>query len=269
MSLPGRSIGSTENEDTASNIQASLSELAAIGRQETLHDDIRRDLRWNNASRNALKGVKSAEELAEMLDDVLKLKDQALRNTITNQRTMLKKYHWDDQTIENWSYGGYITQISRLSMDHYISLLQHLMQVSTSSGWDMAKKEIEFYLKKFNMIRGNSQSRIMALCRIYVVLRDGFEGSWRSNKLEAEKIVFLYEQLRTFREGSSLEEGPSPSDRPPPSGPALAGVCRKCGTCLHGNNPCPWTSLSNTRAKKAGRDALAALAGGTSTGEAA
>jgi len=254
VSLPGKTAQSTEADDMAANIQASLSELAAIQRQECLDDDIRRDLKWSNASRNALRGVRTESDLRELLKDVLSLQSGAIRNVITAQRTVLMRQPWSKEIVDAWSYGGYISCISRLSLSHYIDLLQHLVQVTMESSWLIAKKEIDYYVKRMVLIRNNSQSRLVALCRIYILLRDSAEASWRSNKLEAEKMVDLYQMMESFSGGGAprmkdeLKVGTNSS------------VCSRCSTSLHGAAPCPWSHLGVTKAKKAGRDALKNLA---------
>lgn len=255
VSLPGRSGVATETEDTASNIEASLAELAAIQRQEALQDDIRRDLKWNNASRNALRLVKNESDLRTMLEDVLQLQDRALKTVLTNQRTILLRLPWSKEAVEAWSFGGYISRISRLSVTHYISFLHHLVLVSMKNGWDLAKQEIDHYVKRFNLIRANSQARIVALCRVYVLLRDGAESSWRSNKLEAEKITYLYQQIQAAKDGA-------PSKEKEKSVTSKRGeVCPRCGTTLHSVDvTCPWSHLGKAKAQKEGRNALKALA---------
>jgi hypothetical protein len=109
----------------------------------------------------------------------------------------------------------------------------------------MAKFEMDYYVKKMVLIRGNANSRLMALCRIYVLLRDGANVSWRAPKLEAEKLTDLYHKVETL---SSLGGG------------ANLLICARCGTCLHGSHPCPFSDMNATTAKKSGRAAIRKLA---------
>jgi hypothetical protein len=239
VSLPGKNHQSSEGDDTAANISASLAELTHITRQEKLAEVTRWDLKWSNASRNSIRSVKDAEEIQELLNDVSEVRDQTLQNLISYQRTILMKGAWEDNYIEAWSFGGYYSVLSRLSIDHYISLLQHLLKVANTMSWKMAQREIDYYSKTWARFRGNSSSRLVALCHIYMSLRDGAAAGWYNPKLERAKVSDIYQMMGT-------------------GGPNSA--CNRCGTTLHGTQPCPWSHLKAKDSLKAGRQALAGLA---------
>jgi hypothetical protein len=133
-------------------------------------------------------------------------------------------------------------------LDAYINLLLHLTTISTQLGWDHAKREIDFYCRKWELIRNNSAHRLIAMCRIYITLRDGAEAEWLSPKLEAEKMTTLMQKVAAL-EGNTRGGGPG------------VGFCDKCQTILHGSKNCPWNSLSNGKARAKGKDALKKLAG--------
>lgn len=253
VSLPGKTGQSTESDDVVANLQVSLEEIGRISRQEQLGDQHRRDLKWNQLSRNVLKTVKNNEDLRTMLQDVFSLKDRTLSTLVAWQKTILSKEPWDSLLCEAWSGGGYHTVLSRKSLEHYLSLLEHLLELSRDYPWDMVQQEIDFYVQKWVLIRNNSQNRIMAICRIYVDLRDGAARHWITPKLEAKKLLKLYQELRVAP-GPPGSGGGSAS----PSGSGL-GCCTHCGTFLHGTYVCAWASVTGSKAKEKGRATLRAL----------
>ena len=119
----------------------------------------------------------------------------------------------------------------------------------------MAQKEMEFYDKRITLIRTNNTSRIMVLCRIYVLLRDSKENNWRVTKLEAENLEDLYVQVQGLALGAG-DEGITSL----PEALATLKVCKKYLTLVHGNTQCPWSALSNALARKGVRDALKYMA---------
>jgi hypothetical protein len=257
VSLPGKTGQSTESEDTVANLQISLEEIGRISRQEQLGDVQRRDLKWSQLSRNVLKSVKNDEDLRTMMIDVLSLKDRTISTLIAWQKSILSKEPWESVLCEAWSGGGYFTVLSRKSLDHYISLLEHLLALSGKYPWDMVQQEIDYYVQKWVLVRNNSQSRLMAMCRIYVILRDGAAHDWITPKLEAKKLLKLYQDLTT-----TITQMGSGVGAIRPQGPHITG-CTHCGTILHGGGVCAWASASTGKAKEKGRVALRALGAGS------
>ena len=97
-----------------------------------------------------------------LIGDVLSHKSQALKDVITQQRTVFMRFLWTEEMINGCCTGGYITRISQASLDYYLDLLQHLSLVSMKSNWSIAKTEIDHYVKKFTMIRNSAHSRLVA-----------------------------------------------------------------------------------------------------------
>jgi hypothetical protein len=263
VSLPGKTTQSGEGDDTAANIHSALAELVAsnhhLGSQS---EDVRKDLKWKNHNRQALKGVKTEAQLSESLRDVMDIRDRTLRNLNSRQKTILSKEPWNALLIDAWSNSGYVSVISRRSVDHYISLLQHLVLVASNKGWDEAQNEIDFYTKEWALIRGQCITRLMALCRIYVSLRDGADAKWLSPTLEAERVTTLFKAVAELRgSGTSPRTGNT-------AGGGGGGFCEKCGTILHGRLNCPWGQMNSTAAKRKGSNALKKLGMGEA-GEAA
>ena len=247
VALPGKIYSTDDRGDTADDIQNSLAELTTLRRQELHGETTRFDSKWSSANRTSLRAIKTLDDLQDHLRDVQTVGDTSMKRVVTKQRAILNRMPWTPTVIDIWSYGGYITVISRHTFRLYVSLLLHLLDVERDMTWKLAKQEVDFYVKKFTLIRSNSDTRLQALCRIYILLRDNHEADWRSSKLEYEKLAALHQKIQTFDVESLL--------------------CKKCNTTLHGLNGCPWSHLSNTGAKKAGRKALTAMAGGASLPE--
>lgn len=249
VSLPGKTNSSGENDDAGSNLHSALVELVATTNQLRGQEDMSRDLKWKNQSRHALKGVKTESQLIESLKDVSELRDRTIRNLNARQRTILGKEAWNPLVIAAWSDNGFISVISRRSVDHYISLLQHLVLVSGSYGWEETQRQIDHYTKEWVLIRSQSASRLMALCHIYVALRDGHDALWLSPILEAEKVTALFLEVAQLKSGGT-------------GGGRGAGgtVCGHCHIGIHGSHPCTWGSSTPAEARKKGAALLRKLA---------
>jgi hypothetical protein len=251
VSLPGKTNQSSEGDDLGSNIHTALAELISSTNLNGGREDMNRDLKWRNQSRQALKGVKDATQLKESLKDVLEIKDRTLRSLAAAQRKVLSAEPWSPLTLEAWSQGGFVTVISRNSIDYYISLLQHLVLTASNYGWEETQRLIDHHVKEWQLIRAQSHSRLMALCHIYVTLRDGAEANWLSPTLEAAKLTALFLEMAALKAGGGVATGTSGSPRHP--------VCTRCGTMLHGTYPC-FVQVTGAAAKKKGQYALRKLA---------
>jgi hypothetical protein len=253
VSLPGKIHTSGDGDDVGANIHAAMAELVATKNQLLgSGEDMRKDLKWKNQNRQVLKSIKNADQLTESLRDVVEIRDRTLRNSTASQRTILSKEPWNTLLIEAWSLGGYYSVISQRSIDHYISLLQHLVLVAAKHGWDEAQREIDFYTKEWALIRSQCLTRLTAMCRIYVSLRDGADAKWLSPTMEAEKVAALCVAMAELKANGTRGGGGG--------GNSGYGLCEKCGTLLHGRNSCPFQHLGAAAAKKKGRDMLKKLA---------
>ena len=207
VSLPGKTNQSSE-DDLGANIHSALAELVATNRlQGSQNDDVRKDLKWKNQNRQVLRSIKTESQLAETLKDVMEIRDRTLRNLNARQKTILSPEPKDPLVIDAWSNNGYVSVISRRSIDHYTSLLQHLILVSSSCGWDEAQREIDFYVKEWALIRSQCLTRLMALTRIYVCLRDGADAKWLNPILEAEKVRTIHQSMRLLQAGGNPGRG--------------------------------------------------------------
>ncbi|MGL5812172.1 MAG: hypothetical protein ACRCYW_02395, partial [Aeromonas sp.] len=119
VALPGKTNSSDEGEDLGSNIHTALAEIINTNNQLGGREDLARDLNWKNAHRHALKGVRNDAQLKELLADVVEIRDRTLRNLVSKQKILLGPEPWDPLLINAWSESGFVTVISRLSIDHY------------------------------------------------------------------------------------------------------------------------------------------------------
>jgi hypothetical protein len=257
VALPGKT-GQTDSDDVVANLQVSLEELGRIARHEQLGDQQRRDLKWRQLSRNVLKTVKNSDDLRQTMLDVHSLKDRTISTIIAWQKTILSQEPWDPLLCEAWSGGGYYAVISRKALEHYLSLLEHLSELARSYDWSIVQQEIDYYVQKWVLVRNSTHHRITALCRIYAQLRDGAARKWITPKLEAKKLLKLYEDLKLVQTGS-FGGGGGADNR---SGSPSLSCCTHCGTILHGSHVCPWAALNQSKAKDKGRVALRALGSG-------
>jgi hypothetical protein len=253
VALPGKTSQVGE-EDVGSHIHTALHELIASANQSAGREDMNKDLKWRNKDRQALRGVKDEAQLVESLRDVLEVKDRILRNCDSSQRTYLNNEPWDPLLIEAWSSSGFVSTISRRSVDFYVSLLQHLILISGAYGWAETQRLIDHHTKEWMLIRANCHARLPALCHIYVALRDGADAKWLSPALEAKKVTNLFIRMAALEaslQGGGGGGGGGGSNRTP--------VCDKCGTMLHGTHPC-FATGTPSGCKKKGQAALRRLA---------
>ena len=247
VALPGKH-SQTETDEIGTDIARTLDEIA--GRNDDDNEDNRVDTKWRNASRNRLSTVKTAADLLEHHKDVLDISDEVIQKVMVTQETILLKTEWPTEILEAWCFGGYLTTISRRSTSLYLSLLNHLLRMHTATSWELTKKEIDYYVKKFQTFRDHASSRLHCLCRIYTFLRDCCDESWRVAELDQFKLEGLYSKMEQISVASSVtgtEEGKS------------GKVCPKCRTGLHGLSPCPLKGFSQEEAKKRGRAIVARL----------
>ena len=132
VSLPGKQATTTVSEETANNIQDSLTSIAGIQRADFGHE-VRKDTRWDKASQNIYKTIKDKEDLDEVISDVTSLKDKAIKTMMNKQLSATQRMAWDRSIRDIWAYGGFITVLGRRSLELQLEFLHHLSQVSAKS----------------------------------------------------------------------------------------------------------------------------------------
>jgi hypothetical protein len=169
-----------------------------------------------------------------------------------------KRAGWMDVIrVETWSTNGYLSRIVFSTMEYYISLHQHLMEMATAQNdsWVFVKVELDHHVEELELIRSIADSRLQAICSLYAYLRDGDHSGWYSSSLQAKRNMELFGKVGSSQ--SSVSTTITDGD----AGPSC---CIKCGTCLHlGGSPnCPWSNLPDAQARKNGTKALQGLSQG-------
>jgi hypothetical protein len=82
------------------------------------------------------------------------MRDKVIKHMIIAVRNSRKRAGWEDsELIEAWAFGGYITRITRDSLDYYLSLHQHLMGLlSAGAPWDYVKMEQDHHVEELDLI---------------------------------------------------------------------------------------------------------------------
>jgi len=250
VSLPGKLASNSEMEEALGGMSSAMLELAAMKRAEG-GEETRLDMKWQSQNRNALRNIKTMDDLLEHQSDVLEIMHPTMQRVMVTQNTILLKMNWERQITDAWTYGGPITIISRRAAELYLALIQHILTVATDGSWNMAKEEIEFYVKRFLLTRQMAASRLHCMINLYVFLRDQHAKAWQSSKLDGKRIRGLqkqYDGLTCIGVGSSKG--------------GKDDLCEWCATRLHAIGQCPWSTKSKTLAKKGGKAALKAMAAG-------
>jgi hypothetical protein len=175
------------------------------------------------------------------------MRDKVVKHTIIAVRNACKRGGWEDlERIEAWAHGGYLTRLTRDSLDYYLSLHQHLMGLlSAGAPWSYVKMEQDHHIEELDLIRTTQDSRLQALCSLYAYLRDGQNKNWHSDELQYKRNMDIFARTTEGGVPGTPEEDLS----------TLGGSsshCDKCGTNLHsgGRENCPWNSMSNSAARK-------------------
>jgi len=248
-SLPGM-YNSEPGEELLGDVERALSQMASDRRQEDLDEDLRKDTKWSNVSRNSLKGITSYEELATLLENVKRVRQEILQLTVICQKVILGRFPWPEELIEAWSFGSLITRLSRDCADLYVRLLENLVGIAKEGNWPMAQTELEHYVNEFALVRRTAPTRINCLCRIYVLMRDAAETQWRLPKLESKKLFQLFKSMEALQvKPPATTNGAGKGEHP--------GIvkCPHCLTYLHLGHVCIWRKCTTKKAREEGKKA--------------
>jgi viroplasmin and RNaseH domain-containing protein len=265
VSMPGGFFGGGDSEASSSEMGVLGEAMAELVNQKRGMADSagRVDLHWRSEKRTSLRSIKSIDELRKRIKTLLKLRNKVLKRMHTVTTNMCKRAGWVDTIrTEAWASNGYLPRIVASSLEYYISLHQHLMEMAVTHDdtWDFVKVEREHHVEELELIRSTSDSRLQAICALYAYLRDGHQSGWYSSSLQAKRNLELMGKrisptnyMAAFHEKQASQGDAGPS------------CCIKCGTCIHlgGSGNCPWGNLPDGQAKKAGAKALRGLSQGT------
>ena len=155
---------------------------------------------------------------------------------------------------------GLITRISRDAMDFYVNLHFHLAsqaleaQLRGYDGWKFIKRDVLHHTEALEELRTLYDSRLQAMCAIYIYLRDGMKGGWHNASLQAARDLEMWTAPATRSRTPTITETEEEE----------ALVCPKCGTnAIHGTNKanCPWKLASAKKAKAEAQKFIRNMAG--------
>jgi hypothetical protein len=128
----------------------------------------RADLHWRGERKTALRTVRSLGDLRKRLKVLLKLRGKIYQRMLRNARNTCKRSGWvDTHRIEACATTGYLTKIVMETLNWYISLHQHLLEMGSES-WAFAITEKEYHVEEMEVIRNTSDSRLQCMCSLYV-----------------------------------------------------------------------------------------------------
>jgi viroplasmin and RNaseH domain-containing protein len=249
IAIPGGFCGGTNNESDGNEMALlgeAMEELVSQGRSQ-MEGAAKADLHWRSSKRTSLRQISGLDSLRKRIKVLLKMRDKVVKHTIIAVRNACKRGGWEDlERIEAWAHGGYLTRLTRDSLDYYLSLHQHLMGLlSAGAPWSYVKMEQDHHIEELDLIRTTQDSRLQALCSLYAYLRDGQNKNWHSDELQYKRNMDIFARTTEGGVPGTPEEDLS----------TLGGSsshCDKCGTNLHsgGRENCPWNSMSNSAARK-------------------
>jgi hypothetical protein len=142
---------------------------------------------------------------------------------------------WTEDTALGDARNGIIFRIAQDTLDYYIILHAHLVQLGVS-WFDIAKCELDHHVENMQYTHSLDGSHLQCMCQLYIYLQDGAAKSWRSLRLIEARIYSLQISGDDGSVGSSLS--PS-SDPPPPAGKDLhaIGVGVLCTKALRRSAP--------------------------------
>jgi hypothetical protein len=253
VSLPGGYQSNVGNdEEGLALFTQSMAEMAH-GNKSEMELFGRPDFNWRSGGRTSLRAVTSQKKLQARLKILVKVGQRVRRQTIKLVSNGLKRSGWkDEQKIVSWAQGGPIYRLVSDTLDYNLFLHQYLLGLTNSKvSWDFINTEIQHHVEELVMIRSTADSRIQALLLIYCYLRDGHAAGWQSTSLQTQRNMEMF----------AMRHGDSDSDDNTGTPEVATGnreMCPKCATTLHsgGSRACPWSNMSNKKAKLAGAQAL-------------
>jgi hypothetical protein len=118
--------------------------------------------------------------------------------------------------MEAWASKGYLLHIVASTLEDYVSLHQHLIEMATAQDDSRAFKKVELdhHVEEMELIPSTADSRLQAICSRYAYLRDGQHAGWYSTSLQSKRNMELFEKVRTPRTSTNSrfpDDGGGPS----------------------------------------------------------
>ena len=195
-----------------------------------------KDSGWKHKSRNALKNVKSGEDLSAALSNLLEEQHAILETFLGDLESILLGANADESITSQVASTSISYRIGRDTIHSYVNLLTHLAGVHHTRGWEVCSAQLRHHAGKIGLIRNKYRYRIQMVCRVYTYLREGQSSNWMSLKIQNAEISTLRSQI-TNQVVDGGQQGYN---------------CPHCKSALHGGGrtACPWKDKSSSDAKK-------------------
>jgi hypothetical protein len=235
VQLPGRCGTATDND--GGSVAEAIAELAEDKRGEWAGDGHRRDVQWKSANRTSLKTIQSHDALQERLSELQGLKGDVYENQVNTFRAIMSDLPWSDASLMAWAQLNWYQRIGLDTLENYLNLHRHLIDISLKHGWDYAAVSLAHHTSKLAHIRAQAPSRLCCMVRIYIYLRDANNQSFYSEKLQEKRNKEVMEALSSLK-GSG-------------GGGGAEAPCTKCGmTHSGGAKTCPLKNLTDADARR-------------------
>ena len=126
---------------------------------------------------------------------------------------MLLNSHVDEEVVTYVANTSLAMRISRYTLHAYISLLNHLVGINNTRGWDVCSSQIRHHADKLELIRGKYRHRIQVIYKLYMYLIDGMTKNWMSLKIQNAEITSLRAQVSQQGAAERKEGIPAPTAR--------------------------------------------------------
>jgi hypothetical protein len=193
VGCPGKET--TDDSDAVAHLSMAFEEISQRLHQDQSGQSQKKNLRWRSSKILTLRDPNNYEELKELGSEILEAKGDAITKVIDSLEAIFEKYPWAPEIIHSWSQYGFVTRMARDTVEWYHHLIQHLLSLSFTVGWDVAKEKLKFHVKNLDRIRTDANTRLECLCKNYAYLRDGHSEDWRSAKLDHKRLLAMTQKV--------------------------------------------------------------------------
>jgi hypothetical protein len=88
---------------------------------------------------------------------------------LVNLGSVIMMAGWDEGTTLDDARNGLIFRIAQDTLDYYVSLHGHLMQIYMVK-FDMAESELDHHIEKVHQLRALNGFRLQCMCQMYIYL---------------------------------------------------------------------------------------------------
>jgi hypothetical protein len=210
VQLPGRCSAGKEDNNPNSLVEA----IADLNEDRRSGEGPRRDIHWQAYSHTSLRTITSHKSLQDRLTELHALKGDVCKNQVHTFKAILFELPWEESSILAWSQQNWYQRIGLDTLENYLNLHRHLIDISLQQGWEYAEISLEYHTTKLANIRTQAPSRLCYMVRIYIFLRDANNKAFYSEKLQERRNQDVREELDALK---ALGGGGN------------AGSCPKCG----------------------------------------